>query len=85
MGTALSLAIIATAIFAAYALKKYYDRPYIVNFSLTVMLLLITARTLMLQPISGLGYAAIIICTVAGIFQAFLGIKSIKATQKVQA
>lgn len=85
MGTILSLAIIAAAIFAAYALKKFYDRPYIVNFALAVMLLLIVIRTLMLQPITGLGYAAIIICTIAGIFQAVLGIKSYKAIQQVQA
>lgn len=85
MGTLLSLAIIATAIFAAYALKKFYDRPYIVNFSLAAMLLLIVVRTFMLQPITGLGYAAIVICTVAGIFQAFLGLKSIKSSQQIQA
>ncbi|MFD1030822.1 hypothetical protein [Metaplanococcus flavidus] len=85
MGTFLSLAIIATAIFAAYALKKFYDRPYIVNFALAAMLLLIVVRTLMLQPITGLGYAAIIICTIAGIFQAFLGVKSIKASQQMEA
>lgn len=85
MGTILSLAIIATAIFAAYALKKFYDRPYIVNFSLAAMLLLIVVRTLMLQPITGLGYAAIILCTIAGIFQAFLGVKSIKSSQQIQA
>ena len=85
METVLSLAIIATAIFAAYALKKFYDRPYIVNFSLAAMLLLIVVRTLMLQPITGLGYAAIILCTIAGIFQAFLGVKSIKSSQQIQA
>ena len=85
MGTVLSLAIIATAIFAAYALKKFYDRPYIVNFSLAAMLLLIVVRTLMLQPITGLGYAAIILCTIAGVFQAFLGVKSIRASQQIQA
>lgn len=85
MGTLLSLAIIATAIFAAYALKKFYDRPYIVNFSLAAMLLLIVIRTLMLQPITGLGYAAIILCSIAGIFQAFLGVKSIKSSQQIQA
>ncbi|WP_422123372.1 hypothetical protein DHX103_00740 [Planococcus sp. X10-3] len=85
MGTILSLAIIAIAIFAAYALKKFYDRPYIVNFALAAMLLLIVVRTLMLQPITGLGYAAIVICTIAGIFQAFLGFKSIKATQQMEA
>lgn len=85
MGTLLSLAIIATAIFAAYALKKFYDRPYIVNFSLAAMLLLIVIRTLMLQPITGLGYAAIILCSIAGIFQVFLGVKSIKSSQQIQA
>ncbi|HSJ37383.1 MAG TPA: hypothetical protein VK945_04140 [Planococcus sp. (in: firmicutes)] len=84
MGTVLSLAIIATAIFAAYALKKFYDRPYIVNFSLAAMLLLIVVRTLMLQPITGLGYAAIILCSIAGIFQAFLGLKSIKSSRQIQ-
>lgn len=85
MGTLLSLAIIATAIFAAFALKKFYDRPYIVNFSLAAMLLLIVIRTLMLQPITGMGYAAIILCSIAGIFQAFLGVKSIKSSQQIQA
>ncbi|MCM3610988.1 hypothetical protein M4S82_06955 [Planococcus sp. MERTA32b] len=84
MGNVLSLAIVVVAVFAAYALKKFYERPYIVNFALTAMLLLIVIRTLMLQPINGLGYAAIILCTVAGIFQAVLGIKSFKSTQQAQ-
>ncbi|WP_203332822.1 hypothetical protein [Planococcus beigongshangi] len=85
MGNVLSVAIIVVAIFAAYALKKFYDRPYIVNFALTAMLALIVIRTLMLQPITGLGYAAIIICTVASIFQAVLGVKSYKSSGQVQA
>lgn len=85
MGNILSLAIVIVAVFAAYALKKFYERPYIVNFALAAMLLLIVIRTLMLQPINGLGYAAIILCTVAGIFQAVLGIKSFKSIQQVQA
>lgn len=84
MGTILSLAIIATAIFAAYALKKFYDRPYIVNFALAAMLLLIVIRTFMLQPITGMGYAAIILCSIAGVFQAFLGVKSFKSSQQIQ-
>lgn len=84
MGNILSFAIIVTAIFAAYALKKFYDRPYIVNFALAAMLILIVVRTLMLQPITGLGYAAIIICTVAAVFQAFLGIQSVRAAQRIQ-
>lgn len=85
MGNALSLAIIVVAIFAGYSLKKFYDRPYIVNFSLTAMLLLIVIRTVMLQPITGLGYAAIILCSIAAVFQAVLGIKSYKSNQEVQA
>lgn len=85
MGNVLSLAIIIVAIFAGYSLKKFYDRPYIVNFSLTAMLLLIVIRTVMLQPITGLGYAAIVVCSIAAVFQAALGIKSYKSNQEVQA
>lgn len=85
MGNVLSVAIIAVAIFAAYALKKFYDRPYIVNFSLAAMLLLIVVRTLMLQPITGMGYAAIIICSIACIFQAVLGVKSYKSSVQIEA
>lgn len=84
MGNVLSLAIVAVAIFAAYALKKFYERPYIVNFALAAMLLLIVVRTVMLQPINGLGYAAIVLCSIALIFQAVLGIKSYKSIQQVQ-
>lgn len=85
MGNVLSIAIILVAIFAGYALKKFYDRPYIVNFSLTAMLLLIVIRTLMLQPITGLGYAAIVLCGIACVFQAILGIKSYKSSAQVEA
>lgn len=84
MGNILSVAIIAVAIFTAFALKKFYDRPYIVNFSLAAMLLLIVIRTVMLQPIDGMGYAAIILCTIACLFQAVLGWKSYKARRQVQ-
>ncbi|WP_033542456.1 hypothetical protein [Planococcus sp. CAU13] len=85
MGDLISLAIIAVAIFAGYSLKKFYDRPYIVNFSLSVMLLLIVVRTVMLQPITGLGYAAIVLCSIAFVFQAVLGIKSYRSNQEVRA
>lgn len=85
MGNILSIAIVAVAIFTAYALKKFYERPYIVNFALAVMLLLIVARTLMLQPINGLGYAAIVLCSISCIFQAVLGFKSFKSTQQIQS
>lgn len=85
MEMALSLLIIAVAIFAGYSLKKFYDKPYIVNFALAAMLLLIVLRTVLVQPINTLGWAAIIICTVAFVFQIVLGIKNLKAKPHVQA
>ncbi|MBB5178638.1 hypothetical protein HNQ44_000060 [Planomicrobium koreense] len=85
MEMALSLLIIAVAIFAGYSLKKFYDKPYIVNFALAAMLLLIVLRTVLLQPINTLGWAAIIICSIAFVFQAVLGVKSLKAKPHVQA
>ncbi|SDH14256.1 hypothetical protein SAMN04487975_10364 [Planococcus glaciei] len=83
MGTVLSLLIVAVALFTAFALKKFYDKPYIVNFSLAVMLLLIVVRTLLLQPINKLGYVAIALCSIAFIFQAVLGIKNVKTQEQV--
>lgn len=74
----LSMAIIIVAIFAGISLKKFYDKPYIVNFALSAMLLLIVLRTILLQPINNLGYAAIVICSIAFVFQLVLGVKSIK-------
>lgn len=85
MEMALSLLIIAVAIFAGYSLKKFYDKPYIVNFALAAMLLLIVLRTVLLQPITQLGWAAIIICSVAFVFQAVLGMKSLKTKSQIQA
>ncbi|KOF11301.1 hypothetical protein AC739_05530 [Planococcus glaciei] len=83
MGTVLSLLIVAVALFTAFALKKFYDKPYIVNFSLAAMLLLIVVRTLLLQPINTLGYVAIALCSIAFIFQAVLGIKNVKTQEQV--
>jgi len=82
MGTVLSLLIIAVALFTAVALKKFYDKPYIVNFSLAAMLLLIVVRTLLLQPINTLGYTAIVLCSIAFIFQAVLGIRNLKTQEQ---
>lgn len=82
MGTVLSLLIIAVALFTAVALKKFYDKPYIVNFSLAAMLLLIVVRTLLLQPINTLGYAAIVLCSIAFIFQAVLGVRNLKTQEQ---
>ncbi|MGK7378209.1 hypothetical protein ACSFXN_10275 [Planococcus sp. 1R117A] len=82
MGTILSLLIVAAAVFAAYSLKKFYDKPYVVNFSLAAMLLLIVVRTFLLQPINTLGYVAIVLCTIAFVFQAVLGVKNLNAQQQ---
>ncbi|MBZ5202224.1 hypothetical protein HU147_13435 [Planomicrobium chinense] len=82
MGTVLSLLIVAVALFTAFALKKFYDKPYIVNFSLAAMLLLIVVRTLLLHPINTLGYAAIVLCSIAFIFQAVLGVKNVKTQEQ---
>lgn len=81
----LSLLIVATAIFAGYSLKKFYDKPHIVNFALAAMLLLIVLRTFLLQPINNLGYAAIAICSIAFVFQLVLGMKNIKGKEKARA
>jgi hypothetical protein len=83
MGTVLSLLIVAVAVFAAYSLKKFYDKPYIVNFALAAMLLLIVLRTFLLQPINTMGYAAIALCSIAFVFQAVLGMKNLKAKEQV--
>ena len=81
----LTLLIIVTAVFAGVSLKKFYDKPYIVNFALAGMLLLIVLRTVIMQPINGLGYAAIVLCGIAFVFQAVLGVKSMKSKEQVQA
>lgn len=85
MEMVLTLLIVASAIFAGISLKKFYDKPYIVNFALAAMLLLIVFRTFLLQPINGLGYAAIILCSIASVFQLVLGVKSLKGKESVQA
>jgi hypothetical protein len=82
MGTVLSLMIVAAAVAAAYSLKKFHDKPYIVNFALAVMLLLIVLRTFLLQPINTAGYAAIVLCSIAFVFQAVLGLKNLKAKEQ---
>lgn len=81
----LSILIIAAAVFSGYSLKKFYDKPYIVNFSLAVMLLLIVLLTLLMEPITRLGYAAIIICSLAFIVQLVLGVKNIRSKDQVKA
>ena len=78
MGNFLLVLIIAVAIFVGVASKKFYDKPYIVNFGIAVMMALLVIQTFQMTPIGGLGYAAIILCSIAFVFQLILGIRSLK-------
>lgn len=79
MGMFLLLCIIAVAIFVGVASKKFYDKPYVVNFGIALLMLLLVVQTIMMQPITAFGYAAIVICSVAFLFQLVLGVKNVKA------
>lgn len=85
MGLFLPLMIVATAIFVGISSKKFYDKPYIVNFGICTLMLLLVIQTFLMQPITTLGYVAIATCSIAFIIQLVLGIKNVKAKQQVQA
>jgi hypothetical protein len=85
MELVLLLLIIGTAIFVGIGSKKFYDKPYIFNFSLAVLMLLLVIQTLRLQPITATGYIALVICSLAFLFQLVLGIKNVKAKGRVKA
>ncbi|MGB6408889.1 MAG: hypothetical protein WBF39_15515 [Planococcus donghaensis] len=78
MGSLLLVLIIAVAIFVGIASKKFYNKPYIVNFGIAVMMALLVIQTFMMTPISTLGYAAIVICSIAFVFQLVMGFKNLK-------
>lgn len=78
MGSFLLILIIVVAIFVGIASKKYYDKPYIVNFGIALMMALLVIQTFQMTPIGGLGYAAIALCSIAFVFQLVLGIKNLK-------
>lgn len=80
MGMFLLLAIIAVAVFVGIASKKFYDKPYVVNFAIAALMLLLVVQTVMMQPISVIGYIAIAICSIAFFFQLILGVKSLKVS-----
>ncbi|EGA89802.1 hypothetical protein GPDM_08335 [Planococcus donghaensis MPA1U2] len=78
MGSLLLVLIIAVAIFVGIASKKFYNKPYIVNFGIAVMMALLVIQTFMMTPISTLGYTAIVICSIAFVFQLVMGFKNLK-------
>lgn len=81
MGNFLLISIIAIAIFVGIASKKFYDKPYIMNFGIAVMMALLVIQTFQMTPIGGLGYAAIILCSVAFLFQVVIGIRNLKTVE----
>lgn len=78
-------AIIAAAVFVGIASKKYYDKPYIVNFGIAVMMLLLVVQSILMQPITTLGYLAIGICSIAFVFQAIIGYRNWKSQTATKA
>ena len=85
MQIALLLIIIATAVFVGFASKKFYDKPQIVNFSIALLMILIVIQTLLMQPITTLGYTAIAFCSIAFIIQLILGIRNSRTGGNVEA
>ncbi|ALS78550.1 MULTISPECIES: hypothetical protein [Planococcus] len=81
MGNFLLISIIAVAIFVGIASKKFYDKPYIMNFGIAVMMALLVIQTFQMTPIGGLGYAAIILCSIAFLFQVVIGIRNLKTVE----
>lgn len=80
MGMFLLLMIIAVAVFVGIASKKFYGKPYIVNFAIAALMLLLVVQTIQMQPISMFGYVAIVCCSLAFFFQIALGFKNAKVS-----
>ncbi|TWT01013.1 hypothetical protein FQV28_16620 [Planomicrobium sp. CPCC 101079] len=72
------LSIIAVAIFVGVASKKFYDKPYVVNFAIALLMLLLVIQTIMMQPITTFGYVAIVFCSIAFLFQLVLGVRNVR-------
>lgn len=78
MDMLLFIAIIGVAVFVGIASKKFYDKPHILNFGLAVLMLLLVVQSLVMQPISLLGYIAIVVCSIAFVFQVVIGYRNWK-------
>lgn len=81
MENLLLVLIIAVAIFVGISSKKFYSKPYIVNFGIAILMALIVVQTFLMTPIGMLGYMAIVICSIAFVFQLVIGIKSLKIAE----
>lgn len=83
MDILLALFTISAGIFAWYSLKKFKQKPYIINFAIAALLLFIVLMTSRMQPFDWLAITALIICSVGFMAQIILGIKNFK-TKAVQ-
>lgn len=79
------MAIIGVAVFVGIASKKFYDKPYIVNFGIAALMMLLVAQSLLMQPITTLGYVAIVVCSIAFAFQATLGYRNWRSREYTKA
>ncbi len=75
----LMLAIIVTAVIVGISSKKSYDKPHVVNFSIAALMLLLVIQSILMQPITMLGYLAIGFCSIAFVFQAVIGYRTWKS------
>ncbi|MFP3321880.1 hypothetical protein R0K05_02185 [Planococcus sp. SIMBA_160] len=78
MDTLLIIAIIGVAVFVGIASKKFYDKPYVLNFGIAALMLLLVLQSLIMQPITVLGYIAIAVCSIAFVFQVVIGYRNWK-------
>ena len=83
MATTLSIIIILTGIAVFIIMKKlsHTSKTYLVNFSIALLMGLLSIRTMMLDPIDWIGYLAIVFCGLAFIAQVILGIKNLKTAE----
>lgn len=85
MDMLLFIAIIGVAVFVGIASKKYYDKPYIVNFGIAALMLLLVVQSILMQPITLLGYIAIVVCSIAFVFQVVIGYRNLKGHEYKKA
>ena len=83
MANTLSIFIILSGIAVFIIMKKFShtSKTYLVNFSIALLMGLLSIRTMMLDPIDWIGYLAIVCCGLAFIAQLILGVKNLKTAE----
>jgi uncharacterized protein YybS (DUF2232 family) len=79
----LSILIIITGFSVFFIMRKFShtSKSYIVNFSIALLMGLLFARTLMLDPLDWIGYISIVFCGLAFVAQVILGVKNLKPAE----